>query len=206
MYEKCLKCNKIGIDCDGPNFMAMGTDELIEWCNKRRKEIPGMTYEKIVEATGLSKGTVSGFFGGIHADYRIDTIRPILKLLVGGEWDDNPCADPTISERASYEEKIRQLENEVRHKDEKIIDLQKSNASMETLIANTNARATQDKDFLRGELKRKNKIIGIIGTFLGLALAVIIAALIIDRLNENIGFFWLRGWFDGSGFLQRLKG
>ena len=51
MYEKCLECKKLGNPCDGPNFMAMGTAELIEWCNNRRKQIPGMTYDKIVEIT-----------------------------------------------------------------------------------------------------------------------------------------------------------
>ena len=206
MYEKCLTCNKIGITCDGPNFMAMGTAELIEWCNNRRKQIPGMTYDRIAEATGLSKGTVSGFFGGTHADYRIETIRPILKLLVGGEWDDNPCADPTTSERAGYEERIRQLENEIAWRDDKIQHLQKTNASLETLVANTNARYTQDKDFLREQIRNRNKTIAVLATCLGICLLVIIGALVIDRINPEIGFFWLRSWFGGSGWLQKLKG
>ena len=150
MYEKCLTCNKIGITCDGPNFMAMGTAELIEWCNNRRKQIPGMTYDRIAEATGLSKGTVSGFFGGTHADYRIETIRPILKLLVGGEWDDNPCADPTTSERAGYEERIRQLENEIAWRDDKIQHLQKTNASLETLVAKHQCTIYPRQGFFEG--------------------------------------------------------
>lgn len=208
MYEKCLNCNKIGISCDGPNFMAMGTSELIEWCNNRRKQLPGMTYDKIVELTGLSKGTVAGFFGGTHADYRIDTIRPILKLLVGGEWDDNPCADPTVSERASYEERIRQLEKEIEHRDDKLRELQQTKDSLQLLVANTNARTTADKDFLRSEMKRKNKTIAIMSTFLGICLLVIIGALVIDRINPEIGFFWLRSWLGGtgSGFSHKFIG
>lgn len=206
MYEKCLNCNKIGINCDGPNFMTMGTAELIEWCNARRKQLPGLTYDKIVEATGLSKGTVSGFFGGTHADYRIETIRPILKLLVGGEWDDKPCADPTASERAAYEERIRQLEAAIEWRDDKIQHLQKNNASMETLITNTNKRNTEEQNFLREQIKGRNKAVVILSIFLGLSLFTIIAALVIDRLNPNIGFFWLGSLIDRSGFVKHFIG
>lgn len=198
MYEKCLNCNKIGNSCDGPNFMAMGTAELIEWCNNRRKQIPGMTYERIMDLTGLSKGTVAGFFGGTHADYRIETIRPILKLLVGGEWDDNPCADPTASERAAYEERIRQLEAEISWRDDKIQHLSTMSDSLKALVANSNARATTDKDFLRSQIKSKNKVIAVLATSLTICLLVIIGALIIDRLNPNIGFFWLKSFLGGE--------
>lgn len=209
MYEKCLECKKLGNPCDGPNFMAMSTEDLIHWCNERKKQLPGLTYDRIVEQTGLSKGTVSGFFKGTHADYRIETIRPILKLLVGGEWEDSPCGDPTAEERAYYEDKVRALEKDVAwHEDkikylnQQIEDLLKQKEAMQTLITNTNARNTQDKDFLRKQLderyrflKRKDKVIVILSVLLGLSVAVIIAALIIDRMNGGVGFFWIESLF-----------
>ena len=185
MYEKCLTCQKIGISCDGPNFMAMGTDELVDWCIARRKQIPGMTYDKIQEATGLSKGTISGFFNKTHGDFRIETIRPILKVLVGGAWSDSPCDDPAEHERAQYEA-------EIRRRDETIERLEQLNGSLQTLVANTNARYTKDKDFLRSEMKRKNRSIAIFATLFAICLLLIIAALIIDFMNENVGYFWLR--------------
>ena len=130
MYKKCLTCQKMGVSCDGPNFMAMSTDALVEWCIQRRKQMPGMTYDKIAEATGLSKGTVSGFFNKTHSDYRLETIRPILKILVGGDWDDNPCDDPAEHERAKYEA-------EISRRDETIARLEKTNASLEMLVTTT---------------------------------------------------------------------
>lgn len=219
MYEKCLECKKLGNPCDGPNFMAMPTEDLIHWCNARKKQLPGLTYDRIVEKTGLSKGTISGFFTGTHADYRIETIRPILKLLIGGEWEDSPCGDPTSEERAKYEDKHRQLEEGIAWRDDKIKhlmqqneDLLKQKEAMQTLITNTNARNTQDKDFLRKQLderyhflKRKDKVIIVLSVLLGLSVTAIIAALIIDRLNGDVGFFWLESLFRPHGINEMLQ-
>lgn len=201
MYEDCLKCKKLGSPCDGPNFFAMSTAELVEWCNARRKQI-GLTYDRIADETHLSKGTVSGFFSGGHADYRLETIRPILHLLVGGEWGDSPCADPTDDERAGYEARITRMEEELRWRDDKIAQLQKNNDAMQTLITNTNARNEQDKDFLRSQIKAKNKTIAILASLLGICVLFIVAALIIDRTNSDIGFFWLESWFKPNSIIE----
>ena len=205
MYEKCLECKKLGNPCDGPNFMAMPTEDLIHWCNARKKQLPGLTYDRIVEKTGLSKGTISGFFTGTHADYRIETIRPILKLLIGGEWEDSPCGDPTAEERHQYEEKLRQLEADIAWREDKIQHLQKNNESLQTLITNTNIRNTQDKDFLRSQIKSKNKAIVVLSVSLAICLLVIITALIIDRTNSGIGFFWLESLFKPHGVTEIIQ-
>lgn len=206
MYEECLKCKRIGNSCDGPNFLALGTADLIEWCNARRKQLPGMTYDRIADETGLSKGTVSGFFAGTHADYRLETIRPILKLLVGGEWSENPCADPTDNERAKYEEKIRQFESDIAWRDDKIQHFKEQNARLQDELADKTKRHHESQEFMRSEMKRKNKSIAVLATFLGISLFVIIAALVIDRLNPEIGFFWLKSVLDGTGLAKRFIG
>lgn len=205
MYEKCLECKKLGNPCDGPNFMAMNTDDLIHWCNERKKQLPGLTYDRIVEQTGLSKGTVSGFFKGSHTDYRIETIRPILKLLVGGEWEDTPCGDPTAEERAHYEEKIHQLESEIAWRDDKIKHLEKNYESMTTLIANTNKRNAEQTQFLQDQVKNRNKTIVFLAIPLVICVLLIIAALIIDRLNGHIGFFWLESLFKPHGITEIIQ-
>ena len=194
MYENCLQCKKLGSPCDGPNFLAMNTAELVEWCNARRKQL-SLTYDRIAELTNLSKGTVSGFFNATHADYRLETIRPILKLLVGGEWGDSPCADPTDTERAGYEARIAHLEGEIAWRDDKIQHLTRNGEAMQTLITNTNARNEKDKAFQR-------KAIVILSVLLAICLLVIIAALIVDRLNGDIGFFWLESLFKPNGIIE----
>lgn len=111
--EKCLECERLGTTCNGPAFMAMPIEEIVEWCNARRKQIAGMTYDHIADVTGLAKATVYRFFNGQNNDCRMETLRPILKLLVGGNWSNMPCDEITDSERNAYEERIRYLEKEI---------------------------------------------------------------------------------------------
>lgn len=199
MYETCVNCPKIGVSCDGPNFVAMSAAELISWC-KARKAFLGLSNQRIAELANVSKGTVDGLLAAAHADFRYETIRPVLKALIGGNWSGDPCPDPSANERAHYEEKIRQLEEGIAWRDDKIQHLMNSNHSMETLIANTNKRNEEQQQSMHRLLderykflKRKDKCIVILSVLLGLCVLTIITALIIDRLNGDIGFFWLDG-------------
>lgn len=204
-YEKCLSCNQLGAACDGPNLLAMDTVDLGLWCNELRKDIPGATYDKIAAETNLSKSAVRDFLTGKHEDCSIHTARTIAKYITRGKWDDNPCGNLTTAERAAYEEKIRQLEKDIVWHEDKIQNLEKNAEAMQTLITNTNVRNTQDKDFLRGQIKSKNKAIVILSIFLALCLLVIITALIIDRTNSGVGFFWLESLFKPHGINEILQ-
>ena len=204
MYRECVTCEKLGISCDGPNFVAMPAAELMNWCKARKAHL-GLSNQKLADLANMSKGTVDGLLANAHADFRYESIRPMLKVLIGGDWNGVPCPDPTSSERAAYEEKIRKLEDDMKWRDATIARLEKTNTSLETLVANTNARYTKDKDFLRSEMKRKNRTIAILATLFGLCLALIIAALVVDYMNDNIGYFWLRGLLFPTGDADSIK-
>lgn len=152
MYKECVSCQKLGISCDGPNFVAMPAAELVAWC-KARKEYLGLSNGRIAEMTGMSKGTVDGFFASAHADFRFETIRPVLRVLVGGEFSGEPCPEPSSSEKAAYEERIRHLEAEVARRDDKIKDLTANFEDMKTLVTNTNKRNADGQRFLRAQVK-----------------------------------------------------
>lgn len=187
-YEKCLSCNDLGTACDGPNFLAMETAEMGHWCNDKRKQIPGMTYDKIAAETGISKSAVYGFLNGTHSDYRIETIRPIVRLITGGKWDDNACGNLSNSEKAKYEENIRHLDTEIKWRDDKIEHILSENATLREHIADTNKIINDRYEFL----KRKDRVIVLLGILLGITLLTIIGALVVDALNPNVGFFWLK--------------
>lgn len=204
MYEGCVNCPKIGVSCDGPNFVAMSATELIAWCRARKDHLK-LSNQYIADHANMSKGTVDGLLANVHSDFRYETIRPILKVLIGGDWSGDPCPDPTSDERAHYEERIRQLEAELAWKDDKIQHLQKTGESMQTLITNTNARNTQDKDFLRSQIKSKNKAITILAILLSVCVLLIITALIIDRTDGSVGFFWLESLFKPNGINEVLN-
>lgn len=201
-YEQCQTCKQLGIDCDGPNFLAMDAIELGQWCDEKRKTIPGMTYDRIEAETGISKTAVYNFLKGKHPDCRLETIRPIVKLLTGGKWDDNPCGSVTNTEKAAFEDRIKELEKlleyELRWRDDKIKHLETTNASMQTLVTNTNARYTNDKDFLREQIRNRNKAVTVLSIFLGICLLVIIGALVVDKLDPSKGFFWLKSFLGGE--------
>lgn len=77
---------------------------------------------------------------------------------------------------------------------------------MQTLITNTNKRHTDSQNFMRMQIKGKNKAILLLSLLLGVCLAVIIAALIIDNTNPDVGFFWLRSWLGTSNNPVKMIG
>lgn len=174
MFEKCLHCDKLCSSC-ARQLYEMSTDELVALCNARRKKIPGLTYDRIVEKTKLSRGTVSGFFGGDHADYRLETIRPILKVIFGDKLTDCPCVNLEDSERAAYEAKISRLESELERREDKIEQLKERVKHLEE----TGRHAQADKEYFRGQIESKARTVYILTALLGICGLAIIGTLLI---------------------------
>lgn len=188
MYEECLNCPKIGKSCDGPNFFAMSTPELLAWCKARKAELRASN-ARLAEMSGMPKGTIDRLFAGEHVDFRYETIRPLLKALTGGEWKGLPCAEPPADD--DLQTKIQALEAEIRWRDDKIQHFSEVNKQLRADLENAQAAEKEQLKFHRGEIKRKNKVITILAVVMSLALAYIIVTLIIDRLDPTQGFYWL---------------
>lgn len=193
MYSKCLSCPELGVTCDGPNFLAMTPPQLITWCKERKKRL-GLTNARLAELSGMSQGTIDGLLANAHADFKFGTIRPVIQVLVGGDWSGDPCSTISSDEEKELKElreKVAKLESGIEWRDEKIGLLNKDSEDLRMLIANTNARHAKSQDFLREQLRGRSKAVAVLSVLLGLALAVIIGALIVDYLNRHIGFFWI---------------
>jgi len=204
-YEKCLTCKQLGAGCDGPNLLLMDTAELGQWCNELRK-LRKMTYDGVTAEAAMSKTAVYGFLTSANHECRIDTCRSVAKVLIGGNYDDNPCGNVSNSEKAAYEERIRQIERDIEWYKKQVEYLEKDNAGLQTLVTNTNKRHTASQEFMRIQIKGKNKAILILAILLGVCLVAIIAALIVDKANLDKGFFWLRSWLGGSHSPIKLIG
>ena len=218
MYESCISCTKASVSCHGPILQDLTIDEAIALM-KARKKFLSLTNQAVAERSKTPKGTIDGIFAGTHTDLRFETLRPAWNVLFGGYTTDSPCPDLSDSDRAKYEEKIRQLEKEKAWHEDKILhlnqqkeDLLKQKEAMQTLIANTNRRHDEELQALRKLLderykflKRKDKVIIILSVLLGLCVATIFAALIIDRLNNDMGFFWLESILKPSGITEILQ-
>lgn len=191
MYSECLDCPKIGKSCDGPNFFAMSTPELLAWCKARKANLH-ISNARLSELSGMPKGTIDRLFAGEHTDFRYETIRPLLKALTGGAWSGNPCAAPQAD--GDLQRKVQELEAEIRWRDDKIQHLTDNHNAMTTLIANTNKRNTEQAEFMRSEIKRTNARATIMTIIAVLALLYIIVTLVIDRADPSKGFYWLEGF------------
>ncbi len=190
MYSECLNCPKIGVTCDGPNFFAMSTPELLAWCKARKAELR-ISNARLAELSGTPKGTIDRLFAGEHVDFRYESIRPLLKALTGGAWSGNPCAAPEEDE--TLQKKIQELEAEITKRDESIRQYKKNYDDLTTLVANTNKRHEEQLHFLRGEIKRKNKFVTGLAILSVLALLYIIVTLVVDLADPSQGFYWLEG-------------
>lgn len=198
-YNKCIDCSFIGKKCDGPNFLAMTTERWCEWCHLR-KEYLGWTNAKVAETAGISKISVDRIMSGNVKDLRNTTMQAVTKALVNGSWGQYPCAMAELSEKEYVDnpaivEQCKQLQTAL----DKLTA--EHRAEVDTVRAayhkqiEFNREQMTAKDKLLAErfdfIKRKDRIIAMLCIALAIAVLIIIAALIIDRLNSDIGFFWL---------------
>ena len=193
MYFECVHCPKIGSLCDGPNFLAMPSNDLLEWC-KQRKALLKWSNAKLAEEANMPKGTVDRLLASAPVDFKFETIRPILKALVGGSWGSNPCGVTDDPLDSSMMEKAAQLEEE-----NKILKEQLRSES-DTHIQDVNNVKQEDRlkiDFLleqlsyeRANSKGRKRAIIALSVLVFVLFAMIIAALVVDHMNPNMGFFW----------------
>lgn len=96
MFEKCIKCDRIGDSCV-PNLMILPFSELLQWCDKRQKHLK-WTNKDLEKASAVPLGTINRIKGGDYMDCRYSTIRSILIALIGGTTDEFPCTDLVAKE------------------------------------------------------------------------------------------------------------
>ena len=91
MFDKCIKCNRLGESCV-PNLMLLPFSELMQWCTKRQKHL-GWTNQVLADKSKVPIGTINRIKAGDYADCKYSTIRNLLITLIGGITDEFPCTD-----------------------------------------------------------------------------------------------------------------
>lgn len=91
MFEKCIKCERLGQDCV-PNLMILSFADLISWCNKKQKDL-GWTNLVLAEKSTVPIGTINRIKAGDYADCKYSTIRNLLVALIGGISTEFPCKE-----------------------------------------------------------------------------------------------------------------
>lgn len=101
MFEKCIKCSRIGESCV-PNLMLLPFSDLMQWCDKRQKHL-GWTSQILSDKSQVPLGTIKRIKAGDYTDCRYSTIKSLLITLIGGTTDEFPCTE-------QVEKELRQLE------------------------------------------------------------------------------------------------
>ena len=176
MYLECLSCPKLGTHCDGPNFVAMTSKQLLEWCKERKKRL-GLSNARLAELSGMPKGTIDRLFADIDCDFKYETVRPLVKALVGGDWSGNPCPNPDD------------------HTEEKLHEYEDENKKLREYVIEHEHQYHEDIADIRHDYMDRIKglrfAVIVLSILLGVTLAAIMTFLIVDLLNPDIGFFWL---------------
>ena len=101
MFDKCIKCSRIGEDCV-PNLMLLPFVELIHWCDRRQKFLE-WTNQDLADRSGVPLSTISRIKSEDYMDCKFSTIKHILITLIGGTKDEFSCT-------AQVEKELRRIE------------------------------------------------------------------------------------------------
>lgn len=105
MFEKCIKCNRMGESCV-PNLMLLPFGDLMQWCVKRQKFLE-WTNQTLADKSKVPVGTITRIKAG-EEDCKYSTIRNILLALIGGTTDEFACTEQVEKELR----KLEQLEQQ----------------------------------------------------------------------------------------------
>lgn len=197
--KNCKECTHPGRDCI-PNLMILPPADMMAWC-KARKETLHLSNEDIAERTNIPKSTVDRIFSPKETDCRFTTMQPIIRTLAGCSEEELDCdaykppSEILLEQIRTKEEIIRALEEETKRQDEHIKQLQ---ATAQADLQRAKDEEAESLAYMKKKEKGHVRAIYILAIMLALMLMLTIAALVVDRLNPNIGFFWLRSWLDGE--------
>lgn len=194
-YNQCIKCEYLGLKCDGPNVIAMSKERFCEWVKQRKQEL-GWSAVKLAEVSEVSKATVDRILSGSITGLNSETMRTITCALIYGyscpddNWGKYPCAMAAMAregECAGCSSLRQQMQKQAEDDRAKIDFLKKQISFKEDQMLAKDKQLEARSGFLR----RKDLAITVLSVLLGIAILLIIAALAADALIPDLGFFWM---------------
>jgi putative component of toxin-antitoxin plasmid stabilization module len=91
MFEKCIKCDRLGQNCV-PNLMLLPFPDLIQWSVKRQKYLE-WTNQMWADKSKVPVGTINRIKAGDYLDCKYSTIKNLLIALIGGTTEEFPCME-----------------------------------------------------------------------------------------------------------------
>ena len=81
MFEKCIKCDRIGESCV-PNLWLLPFPELVKWCIKKQKHLE-WSNQILADKSHTPVGTINRIWAGDYTDCKFSTIKNVLIALIG---------------------------------------------------------------------------------------------------------------------------
>lgn len=170
MFNTCIKCDRLGLDCV-PNLMALPFPDLLEWWKERQRFL-GWSNQVLSEKSNIPIGTINRI-KAVEDDCRFSTMRSIIHTLLGGYSVEFPC-QKKLDQEFAYIDTLEKQNKELAEKNEELIA--KLSAIDEThrndvrairdeyrdeiqFLKEQIARLQRDNDFLWAENNRKSKVI-----------------------------------------------
>lgn len=144
MFDKCIKCNRIGESCV-PNLMLLPFHELIQWCAKRQKSLE-WTNQTLADKSTVPVGTINRIKAG-DTDCKYSTIRNILITLIGGTTDEFACTE-------QVERELQQMEL-LEKQAAKLIATEKENEELKARLDKLDELHRQDVRAIRQEYQEQ---------------------------------------------------
>ena len=145
MFDKCIKCPRIGEDCV-PNLMLLPFHELLQWWDKRQKHL-GWTNHDLSEKSTVPVGTISRIKAGEYPDCKYSTIKHILIALIGGTEDEFSCTEQVKME-------LRQLE-QLEQQAAKLATVQEENDQLKAQLHQIDELHRQDIRAIKAEYQEQ---------------------------------------------------
>lgn len=102
MFEKCIKCERIGESCV-PNLWLLPFPDLIQWCIKRQKHL-GWSNQTWADKSKVPVGTINRIKAGDYADCKYSTIKSLAISVIGGTTDEFSCTEQVERELRNMEQ------------------------------------------------------------------------------------------------------
>ena len=145
MFEKCIKCTRMGESCV-PNLMLLSFSDLMQWCTKRQKYLE-WTNQKLADKSKVPVGTINRIKAGEYLDCKYSTIKNILIALIGGTTDEFACTEQVEKEL----QQVEQLERQAA----KLSAVEAENAMLKERLLQIDEQHRQDIRIIREEAKEQ---------------------------------------------------
>lgn len=145
MFEKCIKCSRIGESCV-PNLMLLPFTDLLQWCSKRQKYLE-WTNQTLADKSKVPVGTINRIKAGEYPDCKYSTMKNLLIALIGGTTDEFSCTE-------QVERELKQLER-LDQQTAKLSAVEEENAKLKEVLRKIDEQHRNDIRAIKAEYQEE---------------------------------------------------